>query len=159
MKQLLARDVMNPEVIRVRDTMTAYELATFLVDQDISGAPVEDSEGRLVGVVSVTDLARASSEGGGSPLPRSDRGFFLSAFEDGLDREELRGLHLEEDGLRVRDIMTPKVFAVEEDDPVSDVARSMLEGHVHRLLVIRGGNVVGIISASDMLKLLLDEES
>ena len=48
---------MNPNVLVVQEDMTVEELARFLVESEISGAPVVDPEGRLVGVVSVTDLA------------------------------------------------------------------------------------------------------
>ncbi len=52
--------------------------------------------------------------------------------------------------------MTPTVFAVEADSPVSHVARSMLDGHLHRLLVVDGDKVVGIVSTSDLLRLLAE---
>ena len=65
-------------------------------------------------------------------------------------------LHIEEDGLLVREIMTPTVFAVDVDSPVSHVAHSMLDGHLHRLLVIDDRRVVGIVSTSDLLRLLAE---
>ena len=55
-----AKEVMNPDVITVRDDMTVQEVAAFLTENQISGAPVEDGEGRLVGVVSYADIARAA---------------------------------------------------------------------------------------------------
>ena len=150
-----ARDVMNPEILTVTEDMSAHELAVFLTDHEISGAPVEDSEGRLSGVVSTTDLARTAFESGSAT--DEEHPFYRSWADAGIDLDDLEDLHIETEGLLVRDIMTPTVFAVEADAPVSHVARSMLDGHLHRLLVIEGQKVVGIISTSDLLRLLADE--
>lgn len=149
-----ARDVMNAEILTVTEDMTAHELAVFLTDHEISGAPVEDDEGRLSGVVSTTDLARTAFESGSAD--EEEHPFYRSWAEDSLDADDLEELHIEEEGLLVRDIMTPTVFAVEADAPVSHVARSMLDGHLHRLLVIEGQKVIGIVSTSDLLRLLAD---
>jgi predicted transcriptional regulator len=62
MKNLTAKDVMNPKVLSVRDDMTLHELATFLTENEISGAPVLDDCGKLVGVVSLTDIALSEAE-------------------------------------------------------------------------------------------------
>lgn len=149
-----AREIMNPDVVTVRDDMTVQELASFLVDNEISGAPVEDAEGRLVGVVSLTDVALAS----GSRSMEQDQSnphYFVRGWEDRLEISELTNFQVEEGGRRVADIMTPQIYAVEEDNDVSHVASTMVEGHLHRLLVTRGERVVGIITTSDLLKLLV----
>ena len=54
--------------------------------------------------------------------------------------------------------MTTEIQSVAEDATVSEVAMAMLKGHLHRLLVLRDGRVVGIISTSDLLGLLIDQE-
>jgi CBS domain-containing protein len=148
---------MNDEILTVTEEMTVQELATFLTDHEISGAPVEDADGRLIGVVSTTDLARTAAESG-SAQDAGEHPFFHSWNGVSIDDEDLADLHIEEDGLLVREIMTPTVFAVEAAAPVSHVARSMLDGHLHRLLVIDGQKVVGIVSTSDLLRLLAEGE-
>ena len=155
MIQATARDVMNAEILTVTDEMSVHELAIFLTDHEISSAPVEDAEGRLVGVVSTTDLARTAFESGSGE--EEEHPFYRSWATAGLDIDDLAELHIEEDGLQVKDIMTPTVFAVEADSPVAHVAHSMLDGHLHRLLVIEGQKVVGIVSTSDLLRLLAGE--
>ena len=153
MRESTARDVMNAEILTVTEDMTVHELATFLTDHEISGAPVEDLKGRLIGVVSTTDLARSAFESGS--LEESEEHPFYHSWATGsLDPEDMAELHVEDEGMLVRDIMTPTVFAVDAEAPVSHVARSMLDGHLHRLLVIEGRKVVGIISTSDLLLLL-----
>lgn len=158
-KRLVARDVMNPEVITVAEDLTVKELATVLTDQEISGAPVEDSTGRLVGVVSLTDIVRAASLGGDRVIDARAHAFFARGWEESVDAEELEELHFDngDEQLLVRDIMTPSVFVVDEEVEVPHVARTMLDSHLHRLLVVRDQRPVGIISTSDLLQLLADQ--
>ena len=157
MRQATARDIMNAEILSVTEDMTLHELATFLTDHEISGAPVEDVDGRLIGVVSTTDVARNAFESG-SLDESEEHPFYHSWAAVSLDPDDMEDLHVEEEGMQVRDIMTPTVFAVEADAPVAHVARSMLDGHLHRLLVIEGQKVVGIISTSDLLRLLAEAD-
>lgn len=158
MRQLVARDVMNSEVVTVREDMTVEEVASLLKEREISGAPVEDAAGRLVGVVSVTDIALAAAEGGRLRGDISSPSFFVRGWEDKADAEELAGLHVENEDLLVREVMTPAIYSVPEDLPVGRVAETMIDGHVHRLLVTRGEQVVGIVTSSDLLGLLVEDE-
>jgi CBS domain-containing protein len=135
MRPITAGDLMNPEILTVDADMTVRELASYLVENEISGAPVRDEEGRIVGVVSLFDIAAVTSDG-----------------EDGGSGA------LDRDGLFVADIMTPVVHSVTEDATVSEVAAAMLKGHLHRLLVTRENQAVGIISTSDLLGLLVTTE-
>ena len=149
MRPITAADVMNPNVLTVQDDMTVEELASFLVENEISGAPVEDDSGRLVGVVSVTDLAQTVA----SDRPSPD--FFVREWGNTPNREELRFETGSE--LRVRDIMTPAIYSVTEDTLVSEVAETLIGSHIHRLLVTNGERVVGIVTTSDLLGLLVRE--
>jgi CBS domain-containing protein len=66
-------------------------------------------------------------------------------------------LHVEEnESLPVREIMTPTIYTVPEDTPISDIAKAMVAGRIHRLLVTRGTRLVGIITTLDMLKIFFD---
>jgi len=62
MKNLTAKDVMSEAVVTVRDDLGLRQLAEILAEHQISGAPVEDDEGSLLGVVSVTDVNRSAAE-------------------------------------------------------------------------------------------------
>lgn len=155
------REVMSRDVITVRDDMTLQEVATFLTENQISGAPVEDAERRLVGVVSLSDVARATSEQSqmesdrpqGQRLPNSD--YYIRGWEKKLTVEEFESFQVEEPGLLVSEIMTPRVYSVDEATPISEAARLMREAHIHRVLVTRHGSVVGIVTTSDLLALLI----
>jgi CBS domain-containing protein len=154
MRPITASDLMNPQVLTVRDDMSVRDLASFLIGNEISGAPVADAEGRLVGVVSLVDIAAVSS--GVDRRGADGAGFFGPDWDDGLDEEDME--ELDQDGLRVADIMTPQIFSVAEDATVSQIASLMLKGHLHRLLVTREDRAIGIITTSDLLGLLVGEE-
>ncbi len=119
MKPITASDLMNTTVLSVDPQMTAARLADFLVNNEISGAPVLDGE-RLVGVVSLFDVVATD--------PRT----------------------------LVEDLMTQEVVTVDEDTGVSAIARLMVDRHLHRVVVVQQDSIIGIISTSDMLGLLVE---
>ncbi|MDX1501459.1 MAG: CBS domain-containing protein [Thermoanaerobaculia bacterium] len=157
MRRLCASDVMNPEVLTVRERMAVQDLAEFLIDNEISGAPVVDDEGRLVGVVSMVDIVAAASEAVGFATDDRRPDFYLRDLADSFSEEEIKDLQIEQETSRVGDIMTPSIYSVSEDTSVSEVASMMLRAHLHRVLVTREEALVGIISTSDLLGLLVDE--
>ena len=151
MRPIIAADVMNPNVLVVQEDMTVEELARFLVESEISGAPVVDPEGRLVGVVSVTDLARTTAD-------RHNADFFVSEWGGTLRRDQIEELRFGgETEMRVRDIMTPAIYSVDAETPIPEVAETLINSHIHRLLVTSGERVVGIVTSSDLLGLLVRE--
>ena len=152
MKNLKARDIMNTDVISVRDDMTVEELATFLTEREILGAPVIDSEGEVVGVVSCTDIAQSTVNVNTGKID-----FFGEGWEDTMDLGEIQDLAVENESLPVREIMTPTIYTVPEDTYLSEIAKAMVAGRIHRLLITRGSQLVGIITTLDMLKIFFDE--
>lgn len=155
MKKLLAKDIMNPQVITVPDDWPVQKLAEFLVEKAITGAPVVDGDGKLMGVVSLMDIARYASEISQEIEEDKPHDFYLQSWEDKLSPEDIRSFHIQEppDG-SVRDIMTPMIFKVNADTPVPDIAKMMVHGRIHRLMVVEKEEMVGIITALDMVKLL-----
>ena len=157
MKDLKAKDIMNTDVLSVRDDMTVQELAGFLTEREILGAPVVDSEGEVVGVVSCTDIVQSTTTEADIVVEKSTPGFYEHGWEDKLDPDEMGRLHVEEnESLPVREIMTPTIYTVPEDTPISDIAKAMVAGRIHRLLVTRGSRLVGIITTLDMLKVFFE---
>lgn len=154
-KEPRARDVMTTDVVKVPADLTVAELADVFMENEISGAPVVDEDGALVGVVSVFDVARQSSGETGVVTEQGNPEFYVRGWEEQYSVEEFRKLRVQEGHLTVRDVMTPAAFTVEEDDPISDVARTLVDGHIHRVLVTRGHEVVGIISSLDLLRAYL----
>lgn len=161
MRPITAADLMSPDVLTVPEDMTVRDLAGFLLEHEITGAPVVDGEGRLVGVVSVVDIADLAAgeeeDDGGEEGARDS--FFATGFDarspEGL--AEIGPVEGEEGEMRVGEIMNPEVYSVSEDATVSRVASTLLNNHIHRLLVIEEGRVLGIITTSDLLGLLVEE--
>lgn len=159
-EKLTAADVMTTKVLAVPTDMPVEQLAEFLVSHNISGAPVVNEDEALVGVVSLTDLARHE----GIPLrrkPTNDRHDFFLRHEIDLMSdfgiEDVESFRIGgQSGVTVRDIMTPTIFNVREDTPVQTIADHMLRGKIHRQFVTRGNQVVGVISAMDLLKIVRD---
>lgn len=152
---LTARDVMTREVRSVRADWSLEELASFLTSNAITGAPVLDDKGKLVGIVSTTDLVRnRMPEHMAFPDSQSmhDR-----AYEGGIAPSELAGYGVEgPSSLSVAEIMTPIVFDCAEDTPVNEIADAMIRGRIHRVVVTKKGRAIGIVSSLDLLRVVRD---
>lgn len=157
MSNKTSKDIMRRMVMAVRPSLTVRELATFLIDHEISGAPVEDASGNLIGVVTVTDIANSLSMGGKRLAERSPDDYWAHGWEDSLSLEDIEDLHIEDGDLSVADIMSSTVLTADVSDSVAKLASTMLEGHLHRVLITENGSVVGIVTSSDLLGLLVDE--
>lgn len=168
MRELTARDIMTPDVLSVTRDMTLEEVARFLVEHEISGAPVVDTRGRPVGVISLVDLVRAGAEeeragamAQRAELRRPPEALTLDAFEEAEPPEE-QSDELDEADLavdeprRVADVMSGRVVSVAADAPIAEVARTMLQAGHHRLLVTESGRYVGLISSMDLVRLMAE---
>lgn len=150
---------MTDRVLAARADWSLQELATFFTEHTISGAPVISEYGSVIGVVSLTDIARHDSES--SPAAESEQeppAYYLGEATTLRDEENLEALH-GHPKTTVQDIMMPTIFTVEEEASVHEIADRMVRGHLHRLLVVRSGtkrDIVGIISSIDVLEWLRD---
>ena len=158
MRPITAADLMSPEVLTVREDLPVADLAAFLMRHDITGAPVVDAEGRLVGVVSVVDIADLVSDDAEIAADRSEPDFLYRGREATLTEDELEELEIDDEDLTVADIMTPEIYSVAPSAPVSEIAMKMLREHLHRVLVLDPDDrCVGIVTTSDLLGLLVEE--
>ena len=149
------KDLMNPDIMTVADDMTTDELARYLVEREISGAPVVDSQGRLIGVVSMTDIGRNVAEPADFASSRGSD-FYRDAAAD-LTLEDLGQRYVEERAVVVRDVMTPVIYQVPVTASVADAARIMIDEHIHRLVVTEGKEPVGIITSMDVLRMVAEQ--
>jgi predicted transcriptional regulator len=143
---------MNPDIMTVADDMTVEDLVRYLVEHEISGAPVVDDQGQLVGVVSMTDIGRNLAEPD-NDMP--DSTFYRDDLSDST-LEDLGQRFAEQRSATVRDVMTPVVYQVPVTAPISEAAKIMVERHIHRLLVTQGKDPVGIITSMDLLRLVAE---
>lgn len=157
MRALIARDVMSPDLLTVSPDMTVAELAEFLVENEISGAPVADVDGQLIGVVSLSDVARDIGGRDQAVLSHPEPDFYLRGWEEKFNAEDLAGLRIAESDTTVGEIMTPSIFAVDEETPIGQVAERMIDSKIHRMLVTREKKPVGILTTTDLLGLLVEE--
>ncbi len=149
------KDLMNPDIMTVADEMTTDELARYLIEREISGAPVVDSQGRLIGVVSMTDIGRNMVEPSDVESSRSS-GFYRDIDAD-FTQEDLGERYVEERAVTVRDVMTPVIHQVPITASVAEAARIMVEHHIHRLVVTQSKEPVGIITSMDVLKMVAEQ--
>ena len=155
MKGLTAKDVMNKDVLSVGMDWSVEYLTDFLVENGISGAPVTSEDGKLVGVVSLTDIARHNSLPGKDDQSNSPHDYYRHGLEHQYAKEDIRSFRIGAEPLvTIRDIMTPMIFDVNEDTKVKQVADTMIRGHIHRVFVTRKQKLVGVITTVDMLKVI-----
>lgn len=132
-KQLLVADVMTIDPIVVAHNAPLEEAARLLRAFSVSGLPVVDDSGALVGVISQTDLI---------------------AIEDGPIGRLIR---TSASGLRVGELMSSPAITVPMTGSLPDAARLMRDRRVHRLVVLDDhGRPVGVLSASDFVALFAD---
>ena len=148
---LVCRDVMTGHVITVAPDCSLSELCRVLAEDDISGAPVVDHRGDLIGIVSKTDVLRDLLSGRlAAGLPGSTLNFLglADAMSGAAENSE------DETFGQVADFMTDEVETVTPDTPITVAARTMTSNRIHRLVVVDRGQVVGIITSLDLLRQL-----
>lgn len=153
-----AEDLMQTQVVTVGTDDPIASVFRLFTDEEISGAPVVDEYGRVVGVVSIRDLLRSSNEE--QDTTQTD----LDYFRDGLAYAKSEGMMEDldyEDRLAhrmVSDVMTGDVIAVRRKTPISDVVATIIENRIHRVLVVdegrNGTTLAGLISLFDLVALL-----
>lgn len=155
---LRARDLMERGVRTVDPETTIARLAEVFDEEGVSGLPVIDKRGRLVGVVTKTDIARAFAESSEDRGPGSSRSIFSDSEED-TDLELEDTLHGDEIRLTARTLMSTNVVTAGEDETASDLAARMLEHGIHRVIVTRRDEVLGVVSSFDLLRAIVEYES
>jgi CBS domain-containing protein len=143
-------DVMTREVVTVAPQASLKEAAEILAQRRISGLPVVDQDGVVLGVVSEADILFKER-----PRPE-DRGLLLRLF--GHDDAPLRE---KSDAVSVGQAMTAPPITIDHFAPVSSAAERMLDAHVHRLPVVDvNGKLLGIVTRADLVRAFVrsDEE-
>ena len=141
------RDVMTQEVIPVAADASVLQAGELMARYDISGLPVVDDEGHLVGIVTERDFLRPEKTTGDRPRPRwfevlAGRSIPPAAPDRFRER-------------RVAEVMTPNPITVGEDMPLDEVVQLIELRDIKRLPVMRGDQLVGVVSRGDLLRALV----
>jgi CBS domain-containing protein len=155
--QVTARDLMRKDVVTVADSTPLSEVERILSEHRISGAPVTDETGSIVGILSWRDLFDRYVEDDSS-RPRRSPGWFHLSSEELLD-EDFDSFEVpEESEDTARDVMSSDLFTVPPDAGLKEIAETMVKHRVHRVLV-RGegaeeGQFLGLLSTLEILNAL-----
>jgi CBS domain-containing protein len=149
MDRLTARDVMTTEVHVARADTPLEEIAQLLATHHISGVPVVENDGRVIGMVSEADLIDEDKRS--ARIPRTALYGFFPVPEDVLKEAYRGGQHL-----TAGDVMTKKVALATEDTPVSKLADLMIARRINRVPIHRDGKLVGIVSRADIVRALAE---
>lgn len=141
-----ARDVMVRDVIKIGADATVAEAAKLIAENDISALPVVDDGGRLVGVISEADLLRREEIGTSIHHP-----WWVEAVTPaGALAAEFAKSH----GKRVAELMSENVISATEDAPLGEIATLLERNRIKRLPIVRGEELVGIVSRSNLVQAL-----
>jgi CBS domain-containing protein len=141
-----ARDIMTRDVITVRPGTSVSNIAALMVEKHITGVPVLTDDGRLIGIVSQTDLLHRAEVG----TERKHKWWFrMFADSTALAREYAKA-----HGLKALDIMSRHVVTVGDDAELRDVADILDKRRIKRVPVVEGNRLVGIITRGDLVRAL-----
>ncbi len=150
---LTVADVMTREVVTIRPETPVEEIAKLLYERHISGAPVIDAKGRLVGILSEGDLMTHAGALGGLPPPRS---WWLRLFSD---RTSSAKDYVKTHGRTAADVMSTNLRTVAPTASLPEVARLLEEHGIKRMPVVEGDQLVGIVSRANLLRGLVTADA
>ena len=139
-----AHQIMTRPVVTVTPETTIVDAANLMLQRHVSGLPVVDGGGKLVGVVSEGDFIRRSEIGTGRRRGRWLR-FILGPGKSASD-------FVHEHGHKVGEVMTKSPLTITEDTALAEIVALMEKNNVKRLPVVRGDKVVGIVSRANLLQ-------
>ncbi|MEZ5816449.1 MAG: CBS domain-containing protein [Hyphomicrobiaceae bacterium] len=145
-----ASEVMAKDVVTVRPQTTVKEIAQLMAQRRISGVPVVDEDGKLVGILSETDLLHRAETG-----TEKRRKWWLGAF---VDSDQLAREYASSHARRASDIMSSKVVTVDAEADLGQVADLLERRKLKRLPVVKDGQLVGIITRGDLVRALVAQQ-
>jgi len=135
------KEIMTTDVLTISPDTTLKEVGTILKEKRISGLPVVDTDGSLLGIVTMTDLLRVL-----------DQIYHWREIERRVPEIKLSTMfEKEKSDAKVKNIMTKEVLALDENEPVESVMRMMFNRKVHTLPVTRDGKLVGVVGKRDLI--------
>jgi CBS domain-containing protein len=143
-----ALDIMTTSVVTATTDMTIHEAARLFVDNRISGMPVVDADGKVVGIVSQGDLLHRAENG----TCHGKRPWWLEFLLSSPREQAAR--YVKEHGHVVGDVMCDQVISIPDDMPLEQIADLMERRHLKRVPVLKDGKLIGIVSRSNLIRAL-----
>lgn len=150
----LARELMQRDVLTLSPEASLLDAHRLFVESEISGAPVVGDDGAVMGVLTALDLLRTVSDEHESG--RAHGVYFRDSMEFSSPdwSRDVEDFQDRLAGLTVSEVMTREIVGVEETAPIAEAAGIMRGQRVHRVLVLREGRLVGILTTFDLVALL-----
>ena len=146
-----AQDIMTREVITVSKSTSVKDLARILVANNISGVPVIDENGVLVGIVTESDLIFQNKKLQIPPVITILDSFLFLHTPEKMEKEMMKIA-----GASVSDIYTSEVITISPGTPLDEIATMMTDKKIHTLPVVTGNRkMVGIVGKKDLLRTIL----
>jgi CBS domain-containing protein len=140
-----AADVMTPDPMCISPDASITDAIRLMLERRFSGLPVVDAGGSVVGIVTEGDLLRRAETG-----TQRKRARWIEFLMSGRLATE----YVQTSGRKVGDVMTPDVRTVTEDAPLEDIVHLMERHQINRVLVVRDGKLVGIVTRANLLHAL-----
>ena len=138
-----AKDVMTRKAISVAPEATVLQAARLMLQHHISGLPVLDKKGDLVGILSEGDFLRRRET-----KTERRRARWLEFL---LGPGRVAADYVHSHGSKVSEVMTPEVKTIGEETALEDIVQTMEKNHIKRMPVLRGAKLVGIVTRSDLM--------
>jgi CBS domain-containing protein len=142
-----AAEIMTRDVVTVSPSATMHEIAKTLAGRAISGVPVCEADGTLVGIITEGDLIR--------PMMRSRekrRDWWLRHLAEGTDLAPEFLNYIGGGQASARELMRADVVSATETTSIAEIAEMMTTKGIKRIPIVRDGNLVGIVTRADLVK-------
>jgi CBS domain-containing protein len=145
------RDIMTQDVLTVKADMSVNAVARLMGQHDVSGVPVVDDEGRVIGIITELDLIVRNTR---LEMPR-----FIEVLDWGRIPLERPG-HVQERlkhmlGTQARDVMTEKVITIGPEANIEELAELMVKRRLNPVPVVdEAGKLIGIVSRADIVDMM-----
>jgi CBS domain-containing protein len=152
---MLVKNIMTKKVVTLKPDETLKEVSLKFSERDISGAPVVDDEGHVIGIVSEADIIAAIERSG-----REVNMVYLSpalsmvglSFKETPSNKKTEEIFEDVGNIKVSEMMKHNVKTVGPDDQVKVVINIVASGKINRVPVVKNGKLVGIVTRGDILK-------
>ncbi|MBF0217555.1 MAG: CBS domain-containing protein [Candidatus Omnitrophica bacterium] len=142
MAAMTVKDIMTRNVITVGPDTSLMDVSKLLLEKRISGIPVVNPDGKLVGIITLSDMLKVL-----------DRIYKWKELEKQDSDLKVSGkFEQEKEKARVKDFMTTEILTLKEEDTLDHVRKKMFVNKVHTLPVVNNDRIVGIVGKRDLVK-------